>query len=522
MSLTNHKNDKIYAISVTAIIRNTEEEIIIKFIPAMTSINDPDERALLLHEDTDSKVQTDPTPIKHQNSEAIEALPQKNTIDILHDTLPMLIGGLCQFGMMTIDITTVSSLGNTTMISALGLGMTWVAFTTKSVITALNIGTLTICSQAYGAQNLKSFQISFQRALNLRFLGLLVSYLLLAATYWVLKAIQVEDTIATQASVFCSYSMIAMVPYLLFSTFNVFLLTHKIFYPQTFFLVIALACHWFICRYFVLDLGLELRGAALASAVSLTVAAALTMLYSFFHSKTKNSLVTPPKESFQKLFEQFKVEAFIGSFIYFETISTEILSLLGSSYSETQINAQVIVVNLINIGSVPAGGLTTVLSAYMATYMGQKDAEAIRKCVKYGIAIALIYGLLEVTCLLIWKEDLLGLYSTDYEVIQAAKEIIFVYFVFIPMDYIRGVLVTTLKSIGRERIGAITFFVSYYIVGLSLEYVLGSVVKLYDRGLWLGMGVGITSMLVNGIILLMRTDFNKQVLQIEQRIIELD
>ena len=446
----------------------------------------------------------------------------KSTGKILYDVFPNLVSAVCFFLITSIDLSVVSKLNDTTIYSGLGLGMTWAALTTKNVIGSLNQGTITISSQAFGAGNFTTVGLCFHRALTNRLIGSIFHITLLALANLILSALQVEESIATQATTYCRYFMLAVIPYILLDTFGSFLVSHQVFYPIMVIKMIGLAFHWYVCNYFVIDLGLELKGAALADAATLSLLSLLVIGYVFICNKVKKSLFAPRKESFQKLFDQMKIEIVIAAFFYLEGIAMQILTLIGGSYSSIQVSAQAAVSNITQLASMPMCGLNTVLTTYIASLLGKKSISDLKKCIYYGIFIAFAYGVIALSVILIWRRQILGYYSTNDEVIELGIKIILVYSPFFLIDYVRSVLVSALKSIGKEKIGSIAFLISYYVVGLLCEYLFGTTFKFYDQGLWVGVGLGTTTMLVTVTVLLLKTDLNVQASQIEKRINYLD
>lgn len=446
----------------------------------------------------------------------------KDTGNILYDVFPNFIYALGFYLYSTIGLVLLSRSASTIVIDGYGIGCTWYTIVCTAVISSLCQGTITLCSQAFGAGNFTTLGLCLHRGFFLRLIFLIIEIPLLAFSYYIFKAFQVDEDIAVQASLYCKYAVITLIPLILVEVIRTYYVSTHNYIPLMFFQFLCVPLNYILCRYFVIDLGLEIGGVVLAYSITLVALVTMMVLHLWIWHSKSDGLFYPKKESCQKLFPQLKIEIIIATFFYLEQIAWQILTLLGANYSATQVNVQVVISNIVSIVMMPMFGLNIVATTYAGAYIGQKNIPAIKRCVVYSAMIAFIYALFIDACILIWRKEILRIYSTDDAIISAGLELVKVVVFILPMDFVRSTVVSSLKSIGREKIGSLAFIFSYYVVGLIFEFTLGTVAGWYDLGLWIGVGIGIGTMLALVTVLMVRTDYAKAVEMIQQRIIKLD
>lgn len=136
--------------------------------------------------------------------------------------------------------------------------------------------------------------------------------------------------------------------------------------------------------------------------------------------------------------------------------------------------------------------------------------------------MSLVLGAGMIVCLwtlfFMFHDDLTHFLTKNAGIDTAASTICDIYLVFLPFDFVQMIIGGYIRGIGQEVPGFMCFAISFYGLGLPTAFVLGNVMHYYDVGLFLGMGVGIISVFTGFMIILYRTDLDKQIEEILDRV----
>lgn len=446
----------------------------------------------------------------------------KSTLNIIYDSIPSAVYTAAIYIVRAIDLSFVTRAEGTVAAAGIGIGATWVTLVVLMFIVSLNHGTTTLVSQAFGAHNFDTAGLCLHRALIVRLPIMIIQFMLLMFSKIILINFNIQEEVAQEAAIYCWYATFSLIPFVLLDTFKSFLFGHQIFFPIVIVMTMGITIHWGMCYYFVIVLGLGVKGAGLAYFVNVTSCVILLFLYFAIWKPTKNTLFWLKKESTHKLLPQLGNEIVIGGMNYLESLVWESMALLIGSYSSAQINAHSMSYSIASLSYMPLVGVGTTITVYTSYFIGEKDIPLIQKSVRYAIVIPLVTSTITIITFALLKDEIFSLYTTDAEVIEIATKISWLYIAFGPLEHMKGLLAAILKAIGREKQEMVAYLVSYYLVGFPVEYVLGTLGKWYDLGVWIGLIVGSVTLYTLIVVILIFTDYNKQIKVIEKRVKYLD
>ena len=445
-----------------------------------------------------------------------------NFKEILLNVIPSTLYLFAQFVMPLVNLSFVAANCSNVEVDGVGLGNTWLVAVSLSLVLGLNTGTSTFGAQAFGANNYATFALYFHRAFLMRIAMFFPSYALCFISYYFFRLIGVEEEVALAAWEYCVYSVIALIGLSCYDTFKAFIIAQNIFIPPTIVQGVMCVVHYFLCMLFVEKLKLAILGVGLAFGIAHVFGAICLLIYIFVNKEFEKTRLPPTKECLQGWWGQLKNEFYIASFVILEWMAYEFCTMISGQFDRVQIAAQSFTYAILYVLSAPLLGLTVVGSIYIGNALGLKDyakTVAVTKALYATSAIIIIFQ----ACLIYFpREALARLLTPNVEVQDATIAALLVYLIFMPIDVLQLTTTCILKGAGREKVTALLYLIAFYAIGLSSAYLFGAVVKLYTRGIWLGIGMALISMGAMAGYLLWKTDYRKQIEDVETRLVKDD
>lgn len=449
-----------------------------------------------------------------------ESPARKLFLEMLAAIIPTAVYIFSQFMLLVISLRFIAQNMPTAAVDGVGIGNTWLAAVYISIVVGLNTGTSTFGAQAFGALNYPMVARYFQRGFILRMINIIPSYGLCFASYYIFRAMGVEESIAWAAWDYCVHSLAAMIGLACYDTLKAYVMAHNIFIPPMIAQILIAVVHWLWCILFVDKLDLGIKGVAYAFAASEFTGAIILTVFIFLNKEFENTRIRPTKESLEGLWNQFKNEIYVASFIILEFLAFECCILVAGQLDENELAAQALTYSIITILTTPAIALSTIGTIYIGTSLGQKNACKARVITKVIVLIAILFWGIQAVVMYTFNEKVVSFFPVSEHVQKATISGLMTYLYFMPVDIFQCSLTSILKGVGREKITAVLYLIAFYVIGLSMAYVFGVRMEKNTSGIWLGMGIGICSMAAMSGWLLWKTDYDYQIMKIETRMIE--
>ena len=437
---------------------------------------------------------------------------------LMVDSFPLVIYSFAMNIILTLNFHYVGKLGDQYMLAGVGLGNTWIWATNSAIIVGLNIGTLTLCSQALGAKEYRIAGLTLHRAIAMRFLAFIPCYFLLYISESVFLLWGADQRIATYASQYCRYQFIPLICMIIFDTTKSLLLANGIFMPFLYMQVCMTAVHWMACSYLTPSLGV--MGVCYAMMASSLLSVLLLAVYVKWKKPCKESFFKPCRESIQAIIPQLRQELPIGSTFYLDVMAFEGSVIIAGQFPPNELSAQVVSWNVIGTTFLPILGLMMSLTSALGNAMGEKNFIKAKNFRNAGILYALIVITLESPCIHIFRESIIAIYTNDIEVVTTALPLVSFFAFCIFGDFMQATNLTILKAIGKEKLAFKINFFSNYCLGLPIGYIFGVVFGLHDIGLWIGICTGLYFGFFVSVWALFTTDMKEQVEIIQERLNE--
>ncbi|KAF8322159.1 MATE efflux family protein [Clavulina sp. PMI_390] len=162
--------------------------------------------------------------------------------------------------------------------------------------------------------------------------------------------------------------------------------------------------------------------------------------------------------------------------------------------------------------------LSVAASVRIGNHLGAGDALRAKVATHVSLLIALGMGLILSTIFLVFKDSWALLFNDDPRVAQRVAQVMPILALFQIFDGLCGVTSGVLRSRGKQGLGAILQFVSYYIIGIPFGILLTFKFNMSLPGLWIGMAVALFSGALITVTIVLRTDWDHEVEKAAERL----
>ncbi|KAM3137911.1 hypothetical protein pb186bvf_009992 [Paramecium bursaria] len=477
----------------------------------------------------ESYLESEPQQVQIIESAKVIVLKPINTkeifINIFSCTMQTVLGYLCLDIILAITIHFIS-LTTKTPIEQNGVGLAYSII--GMIVLPMGLG-LNQLLNVHVAQALGNNKTALARTyLNLTIYAHFMYFIPLCGLLYLTKSLFVhtiqEDAQATAdvAWVFLSPLIISQIFAIEFECFKTYMLACKRFTP---FIVIHLTTTSLLvlwCYVFIIHLDMYLWGAGLGIIITEFLNCMLLAIYLKFSNDSNQFSGFVWHPLFVKEWQLFKAYLKSSIHIYADFFVFQLLTFLTVWLDENSFGAQIAFSNMCDLLYNIPMSISLALMTFIGDQMAQKQ---VKEAKKYSIIGLLIFAVFIVSLLLfLWfgKNIVADFYSGGKTGIIEEMLETFQYFLLgcMVVDGTQGTLTGILKGLNKSRIVTISTFVSYYLIGIPFIIVLTFDwgVGLGLKGIWLGFGIANATLLIFYIILIIRTDWNKQAQVIEKQV----
>ncbi len=238
---------------------------------------------------------------------------------------------------------------------------------------------------------------------------------------------------------------------------------------------------------------LGLDGAGFATLFTRT-AMALVIIY-YVHSSSKN-------KSYLKLFWKIGINKKIiakiisiglpsGFQYFFEVAAFAFSAVMIGWMGKVQLAAHQIAMNLASVTYMIILGISSAGTIRVATGLGKNSRKDIRHAGFSTLLLAI--GFMSVTAFLFFvlRKYLPQLYISNNEVILIASNLLILAALFQIFDGLQATGLGILRGLKDTKVPTIITFVSYWMIGIPLGYLLGFHFKMQAFGVWIGLSVSL-------------------------------
>jgi MATE family multidrug resistance protein len=176
----------------------------------------------------------------------------------------------------------------------------------------------------------------------------------------------------------------------------------------------------------------------------------------------------------------FEVAAFDFSLVMMGWLGTQSLA------------AHQIAINLATISYMTISGIAAAATIRVSYFYGKGDMPHMRHAVKVLMGLAIVFMGGCAALFILGRNWLPHMYVTDGEVLTLAGPLLVIAGIFQLSDGIQVVSIAALRGLRDVTVPSLFIFISYWVIGLPLGYVLAFVLDMGAIGIWSGLCIGLT------------------------------
>ena len=233
-------------------------------------------------------------------------------------------------------------------------------------------------------------------------------------------------------------------------------------------------------------------GAGIATIIARCFMAFHVWYFVFLKKKSYSIISKKFTVSFRAIRSLLKLGLPSGLQYVFEVSAFAASAWIIGTYGPKQLAAHQIAINLASISYMAATGLgaagTVRLGQLLGARRGNEALSAGKSLFALTIAFMSFTGILFFTL----RNILPSFYTNEIDVISSAASLLIVATVFQISDGLQATALGVLRGIQDVKTPTVISFISYFLIALPLEWVLGTYFELGAIGVWIALAVGLT------------------------------
>ncbi|XP_015238537.1 PREDICTED: multidrug and toxin extrusion protein 1-like [Cyprinodon variegatus] len=345
----------------------------------------------------------------------------------------------------------------------------------------------TLISQTYGSGNLLRVGVILQRSILILLLTCFPCWAILINTEPILLAVKQEPEVASLAQMYVKIFMPALPAAFMFSLESKYLQNQGIIWPQVVTGLIVNLLNALINYIVLFLLKMGTAGSALANTLSEFSLAGFLYAYIMWKGLHKTTWGGWSIECLNdwKSYIHLAIPGMVMMCVEWWTY--EIGGFLAGLISEVELGAQAVVFQLANIAYMFPMGFSIAGNVRVGNALGAGETEQAKLSAKatmfcagsVSICMAVLIGSL--------KDHISYIFTYDEQIRERVAEIISFYAPFILLDAISAASGGIIRGAGKQRVGAICYFLGYYGIGFPIGIPLMFAAKQGIKGLWTGL-----------------------------------
>lgn len=406
--------------------------------------------------------------------------------------LPMVAVTLSQYAVQVSSNMMVGHLPGVLPLSSAAIATSLASVSGFSLLIGMASALETLCGQAYGAKQYHTLGVHTYRAIVTLLIVCVPLSLLWVFMGKILVLIGQDPPISRGAGRYIVWLIPGLFANAVIQPITKFLQSQSLIIPLLLSSVATLAFHIPLCWVMVFKTGLGFTGAALSISISYWLNVAMLVAYIMLSSSCKETRTPPTIEAFKGVDVFLRLALPSALMICLEWWSYELLILMSGILPNPALQTSVLSICLTSITllySIPyglgAGGSTRV-----ANELGAGNPEGARSAVRVVMSIAVTEAVIVSGTLLASRRLLGHAYSSEEEVVSFVAAMIPLVCISVVTDGLQGVLSGIARGCGWQHLGAYVNLGSFYLLGIPMAILLGFVLHMGARGLWMGIVCG--------------------------------
>jgi len=420
---------------------------------------------------------------------------------IIKLSIPLFIAQVAQVAMGFVDTLMASGVSATDMAAVAIASSIWLPCILFGVGVLMAIVPLT--AQAHGANDLSIIPKIGQQGLYLALLlSVPIAFILFNAGI-LMSMMDIEVLLASITLQYLTAMIFAIPAFLLFQALRNYVeglsLTKPAMAIGFLGLLVNIPLNWiFVYGKFGMP-ALGGAGCGVATAIVYWVMAIVLALYVLYTRKLAHyplfKQFTTPDLAY--LMRMTKLGIPVAIAIFFEVTIFAAVAILVAPLGSNIVASHQIAINFSSLIFMLPMSIANAVSIRVGFNLGKKDNIGAKKASYAGLSIGLGFSIITAICTITFKEQIVSLYSNDPDVVSLAITLILMSAIYQCVDAIQVVAAGALRGYKEMNAIFIRTFISYWVVGLPLGYLLAMtdfiIPPLGAMGFWVGITLGLTT-----------------------------
>ncbi|KAK9931344.1 hypothetical protein M0R45_018621 [Rubus argutus] len=431
---------------------------------------------------------------------------------------PAIFTRFSTFGTNVVSQAFIGHIGSTEL-AAYSLVFTVLVRFANGILLGMASALETLCGQSYGAKQYDMLGVHLQRSWIVLFVSAFFLVPISIFTTPILEALGQEENIAQVAGVISLWTIPVIFAFVLSFTCQMYLQAQSknmiIAYLSAFSIAIHILLSWLLTVKYKLGIPGAMVSTILAFWIP-NVGQLLFVICGGCPETWKGFSML----AFKDLWDVVKLSLSSGVMLCLELWYNTVLVLLTGNMknAEVSIDALAICLNINGWEMMISLGFLAAASVRVSNELGRGSSKGAKFSIVVIVFTSFAFGLVLFFIFLFLRERLAYIFTNNEEVAKAVADLSPLLAFSILLNSVQPVLSGVALGAGWQSTVAYVNIACYYLIGIPVGVVLGYVVNLQVKGVWIGMLFGTFVQTIVLLVLTYRTDWDNQVTVAHNRV----
>lgn len=430
---------------------------------------------------------------------------------------PAIFNRFSTFGIMVVAQSFIGHIGSTEL-AAYALVMTVLVRFANGILLGMASALETLCGQAYGAKQYDMLGVYLQRSWIVIFLTSILLLPIYIFTKPILVALGQDENIAQVAGSISIWSIGIVFAFSASFTCQMFLQAQSKNKIIAYLAAVSISIHVFMSWLLTVRFKFGLNGAMTSILLAYWMPNLGQLV--FIMTKCPDTWKGFSFLAFKDLWPVIKLSLSSGAMLCLEIWYNTVLILLTGNMenAEISIDALAICLNINGWEMMIALGFFAAASVRVSNELGRGSSKAAKFSIVITVLTSFSIGFVLFLIFLFLKGRLAYIFTPNPDVAYAVGDLSPLLSFSILMNSVQPVLSGVSVGAGWQSVVAYVNIGCYYLIGIPIGVVLGNILHLQVKGVWIGMLFGTFVQTIMLITITFKTDWDKQVEMARNRV----